>query len=71
MGVSVIGTGYVDLVTGGCLAHIGHDVMCVDNNFEKVEKAATLQAGQSPILVVPAPANYFSPPLNRCPAFAA
>ena len=32
MRVSVIGTGYVGLVTGACLAHIGHDVVCVDNN---------------------------------------
>lgn len=46
MRVSVIGTGYVGLVTGACLAHIGHDVVCVDNNIKKV---ATLQAGQSPI----------------------
>ncbi|MGD1953299.1 MAG: UDP-glucose dehydrogenase family protein [Leptolyngbyaceae cyanobacterium] len=46
MRVSVIGTGYVGLVTGACLAHIGHDVVCVDNNVEKV---ATLQAGKSPI----------------------
>ncbi|MEM8611921.1 MAG: UDP-glucose/GDP-mannose dehydrogenase family protein, partial [Cyanobacteria bacterium P01_H01_bin.105] len=46
MRVSVIGTGYVGLVTGACLAHIGHEVLCVDNNAEKV---ATLQAGKSPI----------------------
>lgn len=46
MRVSVIGTGYVGLVTGACLAHIGHEVVCVDNNTEKV---AMLQAGHSPI----------------------
>ncbi|MEO0432312.1 MAG: UDP-glucose/GDP-mannose dehydrogenase family protein [Cyanobacteria bacterium J06656_5] len=46
MRVSVIGTGYVGLVTGACLAHIGHDVVCVDNNVEKV---ATLQTGKPPI----------------------
>ena len=46
MRVSVIGTGYVGLVTGACLAHIGHDVVCVDNNAKKV---TTLQAGESPI----------------------
>lgn len=46
MKVSVIGTGYVGLVTGTCLAHIGHDVLCIDNNAAKVEQ---LQAGQSPI----------------------
>ena len=46
MRVSVIGTGYVGLVTGACLAHIGHDVVCVDNNAKKV---ITLQAGESPI----------------------
>ncbi|MDJ0772999.1 MAG: UDP-glucose/GDP-mannose dehydrogenase family protein, partial [Mastigocoleus sp. MO_167.B18] len=29
MRVCVIGTGYVGLVTGACLSHIGHDVICV------------------------------------------
>lgn len=46
MKVCVIGTGYVGLVTGACLAHIGHDVICVDNNAAKVQ---LMQAGQSPI----------------------
>lgn len=46
MRVCVIGTGYVGLVTGACLAHIGHDVICVDNNEEKVK---LMQSGQSPI----------------------
>lgn len=46
MQVCVIGTGYVGLVTGVCLAHIGHDVICVDNNEEKVK---LMQSGQSPI----------------------
>jgi UDPglucose 6-dehydrogenase len=46
MRVCVIGTGYVGLVTGVCLSHIGHDVICVDNNEEKVK---LMQSGQSPI----------------------
>jgi len=46
MRVCVIGTGYVGLVTGVCLAHIGHEVICVDNNEEKVK---LMQSGQSPI----------------------
>ena len=46
MRVCVIGTGYVGLVTGVCLAHIGHTVICVDNNEEKVK---LMQSGQSPI----------------------
>jgi UDPglucose 6-dehydrogenase len=46
MRVCVIGTGYVGLVTGACLAHIGHDVVCIDNNEEKVK---IMKAGQSPI----------------------
>jgi UDPglucose 6-dehydrogenase len=44
--VCVIGTGYVGLVTGVCLAQIGHDVVCIDNNQEKVK---ILQSGESPI----------------------
>jgi UDPglucose 6-dehydrogenase len=46
MRVCVIGTGYVGLVTGACLAHVGHQVICVDNNEEKVK---LLKSGQSPI----------------------
>ncbi len=37
MKVCVVGTGYVGLVTGTCLAEMGNDVVCVDNNAEKVE----------------------------------
>lgn len=46
MRVCVIGTGYVGLVTGACLAHTGHHVVCVDNNEEKVK---LMKSGQSPI----------------------
>lgn len=46
MKVCVIGTGYVGLVTGVCLAHIGHNVTCVDNNEAKVK---LMQSGTSPI----------------------
>jgi UDPglucose 6-dehydrogenase len=46
MKVCVVGTGYVGLVTGACLAHVGHEVICVDNNEAKV---ALMQSGTSPI----------------------
>ena len=46
MRVCVIGTGYVGLVTGVCLSHIGHHVICVDNNEEKEQ---LMKSGQSPI----------------------
>ncbi len=46
MRVCVIGTGYVGLVTGVCLAQIGHDVVCIDNDREKVKM---MQSGESPI----------------------
>ena len=42
----VIGTGYVGLVTGTCLAYLGHSVVCVDNNPQKI---AMLESGKSPI----------------------
>jgi UDPglucose 6-dehydrogenase len=35
MRVCVIGTGYVGLVTGVCLAQIGHDVICIDITKKK------------------------------------
>ncbi|MCS6960398.1 MAG: UDP-glucose/GDP-mannose dehydrogenase family protein [Pseudanabaenaceae cyanobacterium SKYGB_i_bin29] len=46
MRVCVIGTGYVGLVTGACLAYMGNEVVCVDNNEAKVE---VLRAGRCPI----------------------
>jgi len=42
----VIGSGYVGLVTGACLAEIGHDVICTDNDKSKID---TLEAGGVPI----------------------
>ena len=46
MRICVIGTGYVGLVTGVCFAYAGHEVICVDNNEEKVK---LMQSGQPPI----------------------
>jgi UDPglucose 6-dehydrogenase len=45
--VAVVGTGYVGLTTGVCLAHLGHDVVCVDVDEHKVE---LLQKGIVPIV---------------------
>lgn len=44
--IAVIGTGYVGLVTGSCLAEIGHEVICTDNDQAKVR---TLESGRLPI----------------------
>lgn len=46
MNISVIGTGYVGLVTGACLASRGHQVTCVDTDRAKVER---INAGECPI----------------------
>lgn len=46
MNIAVIGTGYVGLVVGSCFAEGGNDVVCVDNNAEKVTK---LREGVIPI----------------------
>lgn len=46
MKVSVIGTGYVGLVSGTCFAEIGHNVTCIDIDPNKI---ATLKEGKSPI----------------------
>ena len=45
MKLSVIGTGYVGLVTGSCLANFGNEVVCVDVDTDKVDM---LNAGQVP-----------------------
>ncbi len=37
MRVVMIGTGYVGLVSGACFADFGHDVICIDNNAEKID----------------------------------
>ena len=46
MQVSIFGTGYVGLVTGTCLAEVGHDVVCIDVDAAKVEG---LNNGEIPI----------------------
>ena len=46
MKITVVGTGYVGLVTGACLAEVGNEVLCLDLDAAKI---ATLQAGGIPI----------------------
>src|SRR5881392_4041875 len=46
MDLSIIGSGYVGLVTGACFADVGHNVTCVDNDAHKIE---ILRAGRVPI----------------------
>ena len=46
MNIAIIGSGYVGLVTGICLSSIGHKVICVDNDDEKI---TVLKKGQLPI----------------------
>jgi len=46
MQVSIIGTGYVGLVTGACLAEVGHEVACVDVDGGKVDH---INRGETPI----------------------
>ena len=46
MKITIFGTGYVGLVTGACLADVGHHVLCMDVDHGKIEK---LKNGQIPI----------------------
>jgi len=46
MDLAIIGSGYVGLVTGACFADVGHNVICVDNDAQKINQ---LQAGEVPI----------------------
>ena len=48
MKITVVGTGYVGLVTGTCLAETGNEVVCVDIDKEKVD---TMRKGEVPIYV--------------------
>lgn len=45
--IAVIGTGYVGLTTGACLAHLGHRVICADIDVEKITR---LRNGNIPIV---------------------
>jgi UDPglucose 6-dehydrogenase len=53
MRITMVGTGYVGLVSGACFAEFGHHVVCVDNDAEKI---AALRGGRIPI---------FEPHLDR------
>jgi UDPglucose 6-dehydrogenase len=53
MKIAVIGSGYVGLVSGACFADVGHEVICVDNDFKKIDG---LNKGNVPI---------FEPGLNQ------
>ena len=46
MKITIIGSGYVGLVSGACLSDLGHDVLCLDLNSEKI---SLLQSGKVPI----------------------
>ena len=46
MKIAVIGTGYVGLVTGACLADVGNEVLCIDIDQQKIDR---LRAGEIPI----------------------
>ena len=46
MKITIIGTGYVGLVTGVCLADFGNNIICVDNDKEKID---ILNKGHLPI----------------------
>ena len=46
MRIAVIGTGYVGLVSGVCMAEVGHDVVCVDVDPDKI---AMIRSGKPPI----------------------
>ena len=46
MKLAIFGTGYVGLVSGACLAEVGHDVLCMDVDQAKIDQ---LRAGTIPI----------------------
>jgi ketopantoate reductase len=64
MRITMIGSGYVGLVSGACLSDFGHNVICVDKAADKI---AALEAGRMPIFE-PGP-RIWPPPLpGRMPS---
>ena len=45
MKITIFGTGYVGLVQGACMADLGHDVLCIDIDKDKIKK---LNKGEIP-----------------------
>ena len=46
MHIAIVGAGYVGLVTAACLAHVGHDIVCLDVDAARIER---LRAGDLPV----------------------
>ena len=64
MKISIIGTGYVGLVTGICLAEVGHQTICIDIDKEKID---TINRGKV-VLKVSEDKDYLvDNPNRRCP----
>ena len=64
MRVSVAGTGYVGLVSGVCLADLGHQVTCIDIDEEKVKQIIETDLKPSSILCIGYPQQK-RPPKSR------
>ena len=64
MKITIVGTGYVGLVSGACLSDFGHQVVCVDKNLERIQD---LKKGIIPIYEHLNSINHWcpGPDLNR------
>ena len=57
MRISVVGTGHVGLTTAACMAHVGHEVLGVDDDAERVETAARAVAREIHVALRPEEAS--------------
>ena len=65
MKITIYGSGYVGLITGACMSHVGNQVLCVDIDADKVSKLNILEGIYVDEYIVLQKNSFFLDGLNR------